>query len=200
MNSTRNKASATTGLRKIDSVEVVVALGGNLEEPVEAFVRTLQRMSEHHELSGMTELYSSAGIGGPEQADYINAAVALRLNCPLDESVMLWLLSLEKLEGRKRELKWGPRTLDLDILWAGNGLVVDSARLLVPHPRLCERAFALMPLLDLYPEAMDPKTGRPLYESLESTKDQSIHKFRSEKWEELATSRGICIRTDNQTS
>ncbi len=62
------------------------------------------------------------------------------------------LLAIERDLGRTRDTKWGPRTIDLDILWI-EGVAIDEAGLVVPHPRLAERAFALAPLLDVAPDA-----------------------------------------------
>jgi 2-amino-4-hydroxy-6-hydroxymethyldihydropteridine diphosphokinase len=70
------------------------------------------------------------------------------------------LLSIEAVLGRIRRERWGPRTIDLDLLWI-DGLVVDHPRLAVPHPRLRERAFAVVPLLDVAPDARDPTTDEP---------------------------------------
>jgi 2-amino-4-hydroxy-6-hydroxymethyldihydropteridine diphosphokinase len=68
------------------------------------------------------------------------------------------LLAIERRLGRVRKERWGPRNIDLDILWI-DGLVVDTPRLVVPHPSLRERAFALVPMLELVPDAADPRTG-----------------------------------------
>jgi 2-amino-4-hydroxy-6-hydroxymethyldihydropteridine diphosphokinase len=69
-------------------------------------------------------------------------------------------LAVEAALGRVRRERWGPRTIDIDILWI-EGVSVDHARLVVPHPHLRERAFALVPLLELVPDAGDPRTGEP---------------------------------------
>jgi 2-amino-4-hydroxy-6-hydroxymethyldihydropteridine diphosphokinase len=74
------------------------------------------------------------------------------------------LLGIENELGRVRgagEVRFGPRTVDLDVLWI-DGVVLDEPRLVVPHPRMHERAFALVPLLDVAPGALDPRTGTPL--------------------------------------
>ena len=70
------------------------------------------------------------------------------------------MLAIEARLGRVRAERWGPRVLDLDLLWI-DGLAIDTPRLVVPHPRLSERAFALVPLLELVPDARDPRTGAP---------------------------------------
>jgi 2-amino-4-hydroxy-6-hydroxymethyldihydropteridine diphosphokinase len=87
----------------------------------------------------------------------LNAAV--RLDAQLDPLALLDALSaIEHDLGRLRTVKNGPRTIDLDILWMG-ALVLDHPRLVVPHPRLRERAFALLPLLEVASGATDPRTG-----------------------------------------
>ena len=71
------------------------------------------------------------------------------------------LQAIERALGRVRRERWGPREIDLDVLWIA-GVVVDDARLVVPHPRLLDRPFALVPLLEVVPAAVDPRTGDPL--------------------------------------
>lgn len=105
-----------------------------------------------------SRLYETAPIG-PDQPDYLNAAVLL-------DTALSPLELLDDLRGieaslgrdRAREGRWGPRTLDLDMLWIAD-TCVEEERLTVPHPRLHERAFAVMPLLDVAPAARDPRTG-----------------------------------------
>jgi len=95
---------------------------------------------------------------GPPQPRYLNAAVllttALGAEALLDE-----LLRIEASEGRERRERWGARTLDLDVLWI-EGSAVHTSRIDVPHPGLRDRAFALLPLLELVPDAVDPLTGQ----------------------------------------
>jgi 2-amino-4-hydroxy-6-hydroxymethyldihydropteridine diphosphokinase len=96
-------------------------------------------------------------MGGPPQPEYLNAAVLLAFDgAPLE--LLDALLAIEARLGRVRAERWGPRTIDLDLLWI-DGVAVEDARLEVPHPRLRERAFALVPLLEVAPEARDPRTG-----------------------------------------
>lgn len=90
---------------------------------------------------------------------YLNAAV--RLVTPLSPEILLdELLAIERRHGRERRERWGPRRLDLDILWIA-GQRVDTQRLRVPHPELTHRAFALLPLLDVAPDATDPAGNEP---------------------------------------
>jgi 2-amino-4-hydroxy-6-hydroxymethyldihydropteridine diphosphokinase len=88
---------------------------------------------------------------------FLNAALALETDLtPL--RLLASLLEIERALGRVRRERWGPRTIDLDILWIKD-TVVESAELRVPHPELRRRAFALGPLLDVQPEAIDPRDG-----------------------------------------
>lgn len=108
-------------------------------------------------VTGRSRVYETAPVGGPEQGPFLNAALALTWSAaPLD--LIDALLAVERSLGRVRDVRWGPRTIDLDVLWI-EGTVVDDARLVVPHPGLASRAFAILPLLDVAPAARDPRSG-----------------------------------------
>ena len=105
----------------------------------------------------ISALYETAAIG-PAQPDFLNAA--LRLHTLLEPSPLLEvLLQIERAAGRVRVERWGPRTLDLDLLLVV-GQTVDQPGLVVPHRELTQRAFALLPLLDVLPDAQDPVSAR----------------------------------------
>lgn len=141
----------------IESVDTVIGLGANLGDREASLHQALLGMGRLGTLLGVSHLIENPAVGGPKQPDYLNAAVRLRTTLEPDRL----LGRLQKLEvslGRVRTIPWGPRTLDLDILWAANR-VIDSPRLTVPHPLLTERAFALAPLVQVAPDAIDPRTG-----------------------------------------
>ena len=99
-------------------------------------------------------LYETEPVGDVPQGPYLNAvAVLLTAAAPLD--LLAALLAAERRAGRERRVRWGPRTLDLDLLVYG-GVVVDAAGLSVPHPRMLERRFVLEPLLAVWPDAPVP--------------------------------------------
>lgn len=149
----------------------VVGLGANLGSPVESFRGAVRALSLQAEVLGISALYRSSPIG-PPQPDYLNAGVLFRTH--LDPASLLQLLrTIELAHGRVRRDRWGPRTLDLDVLWL-EGTCVDSPELTVPHPRLTERAFALLPLLELVPEAIEPGSGRPYTKYLPGVQHQQI--------------------------
>lgn len=97
---------------------------------------------------------------GPPQPDYLNTAFAFTFDGSLDDALER-CRGVERAFGRERRERWGARTLDLDLLWHAS-LRAETAALVVPHPGLRERAFALDPLLALVPDAVDPRDGTPL--------------------------------------
>lgn len=104
-----------------------------------------------------SRVYATAPVGGPPQGEFLNAALLVLLDGS-PSGLMTALLDIERRLGRVRGPRWGPRTIDLDLLWI-EGVAIDSPSLTVPHPHLLARAFALAPLLDLVPDACDPKSG-----------------------------------------
>lgn len=139
--------------------DVVIGLGANLGAPELALRRAAAELSNWGADSKISRLYRSSPVGGPPQPDFLNAA--LRFSYPGSlRSLLERLHAVEAAAGRVRRERWGPRSLDLDILWA-SGIVVNEPDLIVPHPRLRQRAFALRPLLDVAPAAEDPRDGTP---------------------------------------
>lgn len=140
----------------VGAMTVYVGIGSNLEVPVQQVVQGWLAM---HALpithcSNLSGLFVSAAVGPGKQPDYINAAA--RLTTQLSSIELLDALqSIEHRQKRVREQKWGPRTLDLDILLIDD-TVINHPRLRVPHPRLQERNFVLAPLLDLDPNLALP--------------------------------------------
>jgi len=99
-------------------------------------------------------VYETEPVGGPEQGAFLN--VVVELDTDLDARRLLEVCRrLEDAAGRVRTERWGPRTLDVDVLWV-DGEVVDDPDLQVPHPRMWERRFVLAPLADLAPDIVPP--------------------------------------------
>jgi 2-amino-4-hydroxy-6-hydroxymethyldihydropteridine diphosphokinase len=141
------------------TLRVVVGLGANLGDRAATMRAAVQELSRVASVEGRSRVYETAPVGGPAQPPFLNAAVIVAYEGePL--ALLDALLSIEARFGRIRAARWGPRVLDLDILWI-DGVAIDTPRLVVPHPRLNERAFALAPLLELVPGARDPRTGAP---------------------------------------
>lgn len=137
----------------------VVGLGSNLGDRA-AFIDAARHALASLPLSSLdacASIIETAPVGGPPQGAYLNTAVLLTTTLPpLD--LLAHALRIERALGRERIERWGPRTIDIDLLFA-EGLQLSTPELTVPHPRLHERAFALAPLVELLPEARDPRTG-----------------------------------------
>ncbi|MET0411635.1 MAG: 2-amino-4-hydroxy-6-hydroxymethyldihydropteridine diphosphokinase [Polyangiaceae bacterium] len=157
------------------SLDCVIGLGANLGEPRDTLAAAVRALADLGRISGVSALYHTAPVGGPSQPDFLNAAVRLEyFGEPL--ALLEALLAIERGFGRERRERWGPRVLDLDLLWI-DGVQVRTATLEVPHPRLVERTFALDPLLDVCPAATDPHTGRPYRSVRAELSDDGIQRL-----------------------
>ncbi len=135
----------------ITPVEVYIGLGSNLDDPAHQVRRAAEALGKLPltERLGLSRLYASRPVGPQDQPDFINAVARLRTHLsPL--ALLDQLQALEQRHRRVRQRHWGPRTLDLDLLLYGNQRI-DVARLSVPHPEMCRRAFVLIPLAELSP-------------------------------------------------
>lgn len=137
-----------------------VGLGSNLGNSCETLCRAIGELDLLAEtrLAARSRIYRTPPWGKLDQPDFFNAVAgldtALEAERLLDE-----LLALERRHGRVRRERWGARTLDLDLLLYA-GMVIDTPRLKVPHPRLVERGFMLMPLAELVPGLEVPGRGQ----------------------------------------
>jgi 2-amino-4-hydroxy-6-hydroxymethyldihydropteridine diphosphokinase len=140
-------------------MKAAVGIGSNVGDRLGTMRAAVARVARGAEVLARSRVYETEPVGGPPQGPFLNAAILVDYNgSPL--ALLDDLLAVEAELGRTREVRWGPRAIDLDLLWA-EGLIVDEPRLVVPHPRLAGRAFALAPLLDVAPHARDPRTGEP---------------------------------------
>lgn len=139
-------------------VPAYVGLGSNLDDPpaqLRAALVALAGMPETR-LIARSSFYRNPAMGPPGQPDFVNAVAALLTSLPPAE-LLLALQRIEAAQGRLREgPRWGPRTLDLDLLIYGE-LQVDSESLTLPHPGLAERPFVLVPLLEVAPGLRTPR-------------------------------------------
>lgn len=126
-----------------------IGLGSNLEQPLIQLQRAVRALSHlpQSRLCAVSRVYRSAPVGPAGQPDYLNAAA--HIETTLEALALLDALqAIEQDQGRRRPVRWGPRTLDLDLLLYGEQRI-DHPRLIVPHPHLRERNFVLLPLADL---------------------------------------------------
>jgi 2-amino-4-hydroxy-6-hydroxymethyldihydropteridine diphosphokinase len=137
----------------------VVALGSNLgdrQDIMQGAVAAIGGLSEV-ELVAASPVYETVPVGGPPQPDYLNAVLVLRTTLP-PRLLLDRLQEIEAAFDRVRAVRWGPRTLDLDIITM-NGERSDDPELTLPHPRAHERAFVLAPWHDAEPDAVLPGHG-----------------------------------------
>ena len=139
-----------------------VGLGSNLAHPRRQLAKALARLATTRgvRLLAVSPNYVTAPIGGPPQSDYVNA-VALLSTSLAPHALLERLHALERRQQRRRDARTqrnAPRTLDLDLLLYG-ARRIDSPRLIVPHPRLHERAFVLLPLAEIAPDLDVPGHG-----------------------------------------
>lgn len=140
-------------------VHAWVGLGGNVGDAIATVHAALDALARlpGTRLLRASRLYRTPAWGVREQADFINAVALLETS--LSPRMLLErMLEIERSFGRERRERWGPRVLDLDLLMYGDD-VIDEPGLHVPHPHLHERAFALLPLLDVSPDATIPRHG-----------------------------------------
>ncbi len=127
-----------------------LGLGGNLQQPVEQLKEALDRLaaSEDIEILKSSSFYRTPPWGDPRQDDFVNAVVQVDTRlAPIP--LLLQLQSIERAMGRQRgHRRWGPRLIDIDLLLYGN-LTYQSDELVIPHPRMHERAFVLVPMAEL---------------------------------------------------
>ncbi len=137
-------------------VRAYVGLGSNLADPLNQLASAIVELARMPAttLIAQSPFYRSLPVGPPDQPDFINGAVCLQTG--LDAHRLLdQLQAIERLHQRRRDSRWGPRTLDLDLLLFGDQTISD-ARLTVPHRELVNRDFVLQPLLDLEPSLVLP--------------------------------------------
>ena len=139
------------------SLRAVVGFGANLGDRLGTMRAALRELGAVARVEKTSRVYATAPVG-PPQPEYLNAAALVAFEGTA-EQLLDALLGIEAGLGRVRDERFGPRTIDLDVLWV-DGVAVETGRLVVPHPRLSERAFALAPMLEVAPGAIDPRTGR----------------------------------------
>lgn len=137
-----------------------VALGANLGDPAATVAAAFEALASipDSRLEASSSLYRTAPVGLRNQPDFINAVARLRTSLPAPE-LLDALFAIEARFGRRRSVPNAPRTLDLDLLLYGD-TVLATQRLVLPHPRLHERAFVLAPLLEIAPDIAIPGHGK----------------------------------------
>jgi 2-amino-4-hydroxy-6-hydroxymethyldihydropteridine diphosphokinase len=140
-------------------VQASVGLGGNVGDAIATLHSALQALAvlPQTRILRTSRLYRTPAWGVANQPDFVNAATLLETSLSA-RALLDGLLEVERRFGRERRERWGPRILDLDLLLYADA-IIDIPGLRVPHPHLHERAFALLPLLEITPDAVIPGRG-----------------------------------------
>jgi len=143
-----------------DALRAFIGLGCNLGERESNLSGAYHALQSHTDFTNVqcSSVYETDPMGPADQPDFLNAVVALHTQMPALDLLDV-LQNIESLHGRVRDgERWGPRTLDLDLLLYGEH-IIDTPRLSVPHPGIAERSFVLLPLQELEPELVVPGKG-----------------------------------------
>ena len=133
-------------------MKAVIALGSNLDNPRENLGLAISLLREATEVLAVSSYHTTKPVGYIDQPDFINAVCIIESELPAVELMKL-LHGIEKVMGRERSIKWGPRTIDLDLIQYGS-LLSNADELQLPHPRAHERKFVLEPWQEIEPDAV----------------------------------------------
>ena len=150
----------------------LLGLGSNLGDRLATLRAAVSGLAETAgvALTGCSSVHASPPMGPVEQGEFLNAAVAVETELA-PRALLAACLAVETALGRERRVRWGPRTLDIDILWM-EGVCLAEPGLSIPHPGLAERAFVLRPLAELAPELRLPD-GRTAAAAVEELADDA---------------------------
>lgn len=154
------------------STTAYLSLGSNLGDRLGYLVRGLALLeAAHTRVTGVSSVYETLPQGKTDQPLFLNLAASLETD--LDAQALLrHMQAAERALGRERRERWGPRTIDIDLLLYDDA-VIQEPNLTVPHPYMCQRAFVLVPLLELQPGLTLPG-GEPLGTVLQRLPDQGV--------------------------
>lgn len=166
--------------------QVFIGLGSNVPHPTkgspaEQLKEAIAIIEKHHdiEMIGASSLYVSTPMGPQDQADFVNAVVHIRCNCSADALLDILQKIEQQFDRQRKQERWGPRTLDLDILLFDQQLI-QTKRLTIPHYGIAEREFVLVPLFELAPEMVMPD-GRPISAWVANCSLKGLKRLRTEQ-------------------
>jgi 2-amino-4-hydroxy-6-hydroxymethyldihydropteridine diphosphokinase len=151
------------------SVTAYIALGSNMGDKMAICQQALGCLNKSGRITRVSSFYCTEPVGYPDQEDFVNAVVELET----DLSPLALLAACHVVEdslGRSRQVHWGPRTIDLDILLYGDK-VIDIAELSIPHPLMTKRGFVLVPLCEIASQAVHPTLMKTVEELLRELRD-----------------------------
>ena len=138
-------------------MRAVLSLGSNMGDREWTLMSAAEALNEVGEVVGFSSFLENRAVGGPPQPDYLNAILILDTQLEPEELLKV-CQAIEKIFGRTRDIHWGPRTLDIDLITCDQ-LIIESESLTLPHPRASSRRFVLAPWLEVDSDAYLPGKG-----------------------------------------
>jgi 2-amino-4-hydroxy-6-hydroxymethyldihydropteridine diphosphokinase len=151
---------------------VYLALGSNVGDSKQHIAEAIKQMNPMISSIQQAKLYVTKPVGYTDQADFVNTAVRGETSLSPHE-LLKFLKNIEKQVGRVERFRWGPREIDIDIIFYGDE-VINRKGLIIPHPRFSERDFVLKPLQDIDPDKHDPVSGKTVQELLQALPDDQL--------------------------
>lgn len=155
--------------------KVYLGLGSNVGDRERQLKEALRLLDAQQgiKVTQVSSLYETAPVGYVDQPDFLNLCAEIETNLS-PQAVLKSGLDIEQQLHRVRKERWGPRTLDIDVLLYGNEIIEDQD-LSIPHPRMAERAFVLIPLQEIAPEAINPRTQTKIKDI--EVPDETVNKY-----------------------
>ncbi len=144
--------------------EVYLALGSNVGDSRTTIERAIALLGTALQQIKQAPVYRSKAVGYTDQPDFLNTAISGQTDLS-PEALLAFVKDIEKQLGRIERFRWGPREIDIDIIFYGD-LILEIPELAIPHPLFSDRAFVLRPLADLKPELIDPRSKQTVKELL----------------------------------
>ena len=158
-------------------VKAYLGLGSNMGDRAHQLQQAIQIIDrfQHIDVTSVSSIYETEPVGYTDQPQFLNLCIEIETTLKPQE-LLKRCLETEQALHRVRKIRWGPRTLDVDILLYGNE-IIEEDNLIIPHPRMVERAFVLIPLNDIASKHIEPRSQR-LIENL-VTADSTVKRYMS---------------------
>ncbi|MCS4487269.1 2-amino-4-hydroxy-6-hydroxymethyldihydropteridine diphosphokinase [Staphylococcus americanisciuri] len=158
-------------------VDAYLGLGGNIGDREAQLKAALAQLANHAQIEviAVSPMYETKPVGYVEQPDFLNVCVHIQTSLTPHELLEVGL-AIEANLHRVRDVRWGPRTIDIDILLYAD-CIIETQTLMVPHPRMTERAFVMIPLNDIASDVIEPRSGRAIHTLV--TPDATVVRYKS---------------------
>jgi len=155
-----------------------IAIGSNIDDPYQNCIEAIHKISKNDSIKiiSKSSFYQTSPVGGVEQDWFINCAIKINTSLTSD-SLLFNLLNIESEMGRVRKERWGPRLIDLDLLFYDN-LILNQTKITIPHPEIQKRNFVLIPLAEIAKNLIHPTLKKTIGDLVkESTDNATVNKL-----------------------